>query len=505
MRQGNDRRPSRRSILASIQNGKSSSFKRYDASDSKTRYAQYFTPVPVAEFMVRMFADEDQGQPTVLDPGAGEGVLGLSLARHLSSKGKHADVLMVEIDGQVFQTLEANAAETEGFTFELFNGDFLREGLYLFQDGRRFTHVIMNPPYFKLQRSSEASEYLMTCGISVTNIYAAFMWLGLMLLADKGQMVAIIPRSFCNGPYFRKFRKYVADSASIEAIHTFKARDKVFSSDKVLQENVIIRFSKQTQSNSVTVSYSSDQGFADFHETVFPASEVLDRDDVNLTIHIPSSQNTVRIRDYARHSLAGIGLDVSTGPIVDFRHEESITQTEGDCSVPLLYPAHMKDGRIIWPLDSLPKRGQYYSVQPDLWSNADVSMSGGRDISPSDGYYVVVRRFSSKEERRRIYAAVVDPLLHPGGFAFENHLNYFHMSKHGFDKELAFGLSAYLNSALLDGYFRSLSGHTQVNATDLRALPYPSTGQLRDLGRIVLEEPGPIETVVTEETLMEWA
>jgi adenine-specific DNA-methyltransferase len=84
---------------------------------------------------------------------------------------------------------------------------------------------------------------------------------------------------------------------------------------------------------------------------------------------------------------------------------------------------------------------------------------------------VAVRRFSSKEEKRRIFAAVVDPLLHPNGVAFENHLNYFHKNKHGFDRALAYGLSAYLNSAPLDECFRSFSGHTQVNATDLRNLP----------------------------------
>ena len=39
----------------------------------------------------------------------------------------------------------------------------------------------------------------------------------------------------------------------------------------------------------------------------------------------------------------------------------------------------------------------------------------------------------------------------------------------------------YLNSTVVDSYFRQFSGHTQVNATDLRGLRYPSRGQLYKL------------------------
>jgi adenine-specific DNA-methyltransferase len=46
-----------------------------------------------------------------------------------------------------------------------------------------------------------------------------------------------------------------------------------------------------------------------------------------------------------------------------------------------------------------------------------------------------------------------------------------------------------LNSTLVDTYFRQFNGHTQVNATDLRSLKYPSRARLEKLGKAVGHEP----------------
>jgi adenine-specific DNA-methyltransferase len=99
------------------------------------------------------------------------------------------------------------------------------------------------------------------------------------------------------------------------------------------------------------------------------------------------------------------------------------------------------------------------------------------------GFYVLVKRFSSKEEPRRIVAAVYDPNLVPASMVgFENHLNYFHQRGKGIPQELAKGLAAFLNSTVVDQYFRQFSGHTQVNVADLKSLKYPSKEKLISLG-----------------------
>lgn len=99
----------------------------------------------------------------------------------------------------------------------------------------------------------------------------------------------------------------------------------------------------------------------------------------------------------------------------------------------------------------------------------------------------MVKRFSSKEERHRIVATAIshDSFQHER-LGFENHLNVFHQDKHGLPPTIAHGLAAYLNSSAVDEYFRLFSGHTQVNATDLKRLKYPSYQALQRLGELVL-------------------
>jgi adenine-specific DNA-methyltransferase len=138
----------------------------------------------------------------------------------------------------------------------------------------------------------------------------------------------------------------------------------------------------------------------------------------------------------------------------------------------LIYPTHFSEGFTAWP-----KKGK----KPN-----GLLIDGHTQhlVLPNEPY-VLVKRFSAKEERRRVVAAVYDPsristLL---GVGFENHLNYFHTKGSGLSLMIAKGLATFLNSTPVDLFFRQFSGHTQVNATDLRRfLRYPSLEQLEFIG-----------------------
>lgn len=79
-------------------------------------------------------------------------------------------------------------------------------------------------------------------------------------------------------------------------------------------------------------------------------------------------------------------------------------------------------------------------------------------------------------------AAVLDPVsVNAPRYGFDNKANYIHQSGGGLSSQIARGLAMYLNSTMVDRYFRIYSGHTQVNAADLRRLPFPASDVLLSL------------------------
>ena len=120
--------------------------------------------------------------------------------------------------------------------------------------GARFTHIILNPPYKKINSQTAISRMLYSSDIEVANLYAVFVWLSMRLLEPGGQMVAITPRSFCNGPYFKKFRAAFLRMMSFKRIHLFESRKKAFGDDDVRQRTSSIMPSGRFRSRSLSQS-----------------------------------------------------------------------------------------------------------------------------------------------------------------------------------------------------------------------------------------------------------
>ena len=213
---------------------------------------------------------------------------------------------------------------------------------------------------------------------------------------------------------------------------------------------------------------------------------IVSANDPHHFIHVSSSASDDKWASMMQSlpcTLEDLGVVVSTGRVVDFRARQFLRQEPTAGSVPLIYSVHFEDGFVSWPLSGGRK------------PNALAASQDTDSLMVPAGHYTLVKRFSTKEEKRRVVAAVYDPTrVRSERVGFENHLNYFHDAGKGLRRRLARGLALFLNSGLVDQYFRQFNGHTQVNATDLRMLRYPSRGDLEKLGaKMSKEAPRPGE------------
>ena len=465
-----------------------------EKSDARKRQGdlgQFLTAMPIATFMASAFGPLPQ-HVRLLDAGAGSGALTAAFVSRLCSRtdGVHAvQATLYELDPLIQDSLRETMLECRqtcfqagiAFSFVIHRSDFIQDmscrlaGDLFGTTPPEFDAAIVNPPYHKIGTDSPERRALRSIGIETSNLYTGFVALIQRLLVPGGQLVAITPRSFCNGPYFKPFRQDLLNHLELRRLHVFESRGAAFRDDGVLQENVIFHAVKgRNQPNEIVISSSSGEHGSGITESVRQFAEVVHPADTEKFIHIPSAPGHTaakEVLDNLHSNLTTLGVAVSTGRVVDFRLKDALRREPESGTVPLIYPCHFNGGKVAWPKPA--------SRKP----NAILDNAETRPWLVPSGVYLLTKRFTSKEERRRLVACLFDPDgVRAEWIGFENHVNYFHANGHGLDRTLAAGLFAFLNSTVVDQYFRRFSGHTQVNATDLRRLAYPDRDTLQAIG-----------------------
>ncbi len=461
---------------------------------------QFFTPPSVARFMGRLGVEATKPRH-VLDPGAGTGILAAAVCEALPPGAGPVHVDAFESDSLAANMCEEVLTHTTKWcetelgvqvTFRVSQADFiarhaeqLRPSLYSDDRGAGYDLAILNPPYFKLQKNDPRAVAAGALVHGQPNIYSLFMGISASLLSEDGVLVSITPRSFAHGDYFRLFRQHLFGVVVPEAIHLFRSRKDAFRKDQVLQENAILLLRRIAPSRGATVRISESSGIADLghvESRSVPLRDVVDLQSADLTLRIPTSSDDDVIveflREHWRNTLKAMRISVSTGPVVAFRSLECLSDEPGSDVVPLLWLNNVRALGVEWPA-SASSKPQYILSEPQYH----------KLLVSNDANYVLMRRFTAKEEQRRLTAAPLQARELPGDFiGLENHLNYIYRTDVSLTLEEAAGLAALLNCALLDRYVRISNGNTQVNASELRNLPLPPHEAIVALGRAVLQE-----------------
>ncbi len=429
---------------------------------------QFFTPIEVVTTMVDLFDIPPGSKFKILDPGAGTGILGVALAKRIFEENPESEIelVAVELDQNLrpyFSETLRSIGELGNFRWTLINADFFT---WSSNEAAEYNFVIQNPPYRKLSSKSKLAEDLLARGIRTPNLYSSFVQAAANLLVPNGQMVIISPRSWTNGTYFRRFRDFLASKLSLDAFHLFDSRGRVFRDTGVLQESIIWRVTNGPQRKEISIQHALDH-LSTGSEILLDSQIVTGQD----FIFLPTESKSADLYSFMSQlpeTLEGLGITASTGKIVDFRNPDLLRYSNSKSSLAFIRQDHLSINGLAHPKKDLKKT---------QWT-CDANSVPSSLLCPP-GNYVLVKRFSAKEEKRRVVASTFSS---PFPVAIDNKVNFLHQFGEGIDLDLAHGLTRYLNSDLLDRYFRLFSGHTQVNAGDLMKLPFPDRTTLLKLG-----------------------
>ncbi|HTN75887.1 MAG TPA: Eco57I restriction-modification methylase domain-containing protein [Pirellulaceae bacterium] len=473
--------------------------------EDRKEHGHFGTPPAIADFMAGMFSEFPPGWVRVLDPGAGVGTLSAAICRRALRQavpGKFYFELW-ENDARLIPLLEAtmsrcrDALRSAGHVmeFSIRVDDFILENTQstLFKSGPEATFqlAVLNPPYFKLRKESAQAQAMEHVVHGQPNIYALFMAAATDLLVPGGQMVAITPRSYFNGPYFKRFRKWFFDRLVARQIHIFESRSDAFKADAVLQENVILQGDKGGAPHDIVVTTSQGRDLLEVERSAVAYDKVIDNSNGDHVVRITTNRlehEIIEAMDGLPCRFRALGYEISTGPVVTFRSTEFLRDERTESTAPLLWMHNVRPFVTQFP----PKNGKPTHIE--------ITESSKRLLVPAKTY-VLLKRFTAKEEKRRLVAGIMQATdSYSQWVGLENHLNYVYRRGAELSQAEAFGLAAFFNSAFVDRYFRAISGNTQVNATEIRGMPVPDQQTLARIGaeieQLAVKDQGTVEQIV---------
>jgi len=488
--------------------------------EDRKQKGQYFTPGKISELMIKQLQNLEKCENIkVLDPGAGLGIFESAFCDFFKLLNKKISISfdVYENDMTVLPFLKHNMEicerEVEGsrvkISYKIVPEDFLLSNshVYLNQENifgnkvEKYDFVISNPPYYKINTSSSQVQHMKHIMNGQPNIYPFFMALSAKLLKPEGQIVLLTPRSYCSGLYFKKFRNWFFEVVKPCKIHLFESRKELFKKYEVRQENIILNAVKTKKTpKKVQISVSTGIPLADKDVQVRSTnySNIIRKNRNDIILRIPTSEVDEIIAthiDKYKDNFGSLGFKVATGKVVPFRIKRLLNNsTESSESVPLIWMQNISENGVLWPIDIVNK-----------FTKIKMTKESKKILVPNKNY-IFLKRFSTKEGKRRINAAVYFKKDIDAKFiGIENHVNYISKENGELTKDEAYGVVTLLNSRIYNTYFQIESGTTQVNVKEISNIPLPPIDLIKKLGNSVIKlntNVNKIETTTKEKMVL---
>jgi adenine-specific DNA-methyltransferase len=458
----------------------------------RKKIGQFFTPAPIAEYMGSLSRNH-QTSTDILDPGAGSGILSAAIVESLIKKDvQHISLDAYENNTDILPLLKRNLcfiqdeAKEQGIVFEyrIIEENFIEANRFAWTGlipSEKYDVVIANPPYKKIGKNTTEAAIMRDIVYGQPNLYFLFMAMGAQLLKNGGECIYIVPRSFSSGLYFTAFRNRFLSMVGITDLHLFTSRETIGGAkDSVLQETIIMRATKASERpHMIEISESSGENCNHFSSKYSVEYNLCVKSDKNAFMFFPSCEEDARTLDFVNawpSTLMEHGYKMRTGIVVDFRETEWMRTNEEDDVVPLLWAYNFHNHRIKFPVEC--------GGKPQFLLNC----SEAQRLYMKKDNYLLLKRFTSKEEKKRLQCALLleEDFVGFDRISTENHLNFITKTTGKMSKEELYGLFVILNSERVDKYFRILNGSTQVNANEINPMPFPPYQDIVQMGRKIM-------------------
>ena len=463
---------------------------REKSKTENIRLGRLFTKKDTARLMADMLSfDKTKQAYTVLDPGAGTGILSAAVIDAICRRAPECRRIFLtcyENDPVFLPILEDNLERIRkkckhDYDVKLYStvygASYLIDSKNHYtvtlagQEEDKFDIIVSNPPSYFVEKGSEEAEAI--GGISQQKLSAAYLFASLASrhLESDGQLAIVLPTTVASASALAPFRAEMAARLSLMRVHLFVGRQKNESRAVPLGKNLILAYKNGARPETVEITTSTDGGKSLVALSPVPYGFAVDGEDGSLTL--PKSAEDTRIVKYISdfpETLDSLGLKMRTGLVIDSRCEGLIFNEPVEGTVPLIRPSAIRGGAVAFPL---PIKGQY------------IAPVKGAPVQKNKNM-IIVKRVPAKSDARFVNSAIylAAQLPHHRYISTHNKINFIDSKDTSSEMcaRLVYGLFALLNSTIYDRYISIISKSKQINSKEMKNLPLPPRNIIENIG-----------------------
>ncbi len=466
---------------------------REKSKTENVRLGRLFTKKNTAHLMADMIRiDPEKTAYTVLDPGAGTGILAAAAVEHICKSAplcKEIFLTCYENDPDFLPMLEDNLERIRkkcrhDYDVRLFVTiydenylvDVKSHYTVTFFDTveDKFDIIIANPPTDLIAKGSAEAEAV--GGVTMLKISAAYLFFKVAAehLEAGGSLVIMLPTTAASASSVSVLRSEIAKKLALKKIHLFVGKQKNLKRAIPLKKSMILSYENNDERDDIIISTSTDDGAKDKITELapLPYSFVVDENDGSLTL--PKSVEETKIVKYISgfpETLTSLGLKMSTGLVIDSKCADILYDDEMPGTVPVIRASAMISGGIRFPMPRAKK--QYLMPTETALFQKNKNM-------------IIIKRVPAKSDDRFLNCAVYFAGQRPQNqyISTHNKINFIDMkdNKEEMNARLVFGLFALLNSTIYDRYISIVSKSKQINSKEMKTLRLPPRNLIENMG-----------------------